>query len=128
LSFLRRQIWDHTLQEAMTLATGDDLVDRATAKLVHNRLVRRKTTSPAGDSAGELVSLRDAETPPDGEPPAKESELDFVAVAFMSLLRIDLASALKFNHVVKSLPNPSKGIVLSMPVCLLRQFVHHVCR
>jgi hypothetical protein len=110
------------------LATGDALVDRATAEWVRNRLVRRKITSPVGDSAGELVSLRQAEAPPDDEPSAEESELDFVAVAFMSLLHIDLASALKFNHVVKSLPNPSKGIVLSMPVCLLRQFVHHVCR
>jgi hypothetical protein len=128
LSFLRRQLWDHTLQGTVMSATGDALVDRATAEWVHNRLVRRKITSPVGDSAGEWVSLRDAESPPDDEPSAEESELDFVAVAFMSLLHIDLASALKFNHVVKCLPNPSKGIVLSMPVCFLRQFVHHVCR
>jgi hypothetical protein len=110
------------------LATGDDPVDRGIARWVENRLLRRKATSPAGDSPGGLLSLRDAETPPEGEPSAEESELVFFAAAFMGILRIDLASALESNPVVKSLPNPSKGTVLSMPVCLLRQFVHHMCR
>jgi hypothetical protein len=44
----------------------------------------------------------------------------------MGLPGLNFESALQLDHVLTALPNQCKGVVLSMPTVLLREFAHHV--
>jgi hypothetical protein len=91
---------------------------------VHERLIRQAVARRPDGFATELVTLRDDSQPSLDEPTPEEGELDFIVVTFMGLL--GLQSALKLNPGLTALPNQCKGVVLSMPTILLREFAHHV--
>jgi hypothetical protein len=57
LSRLRRQICDSTLEGAVMLALGDDLVDRACSRFVHERLIRQAVARTPDGIATERVTL-----------------------------------------------------------------------
>jgi hypothetical protein len=108
------------------LALGDDLVDRACSRFVHERPIRQAVARRPDGFATVRVTLRDDTQPILDEPTPEEGELDFLVVTFMGLLGLNLQSALKLNPVLTALPNQCKGVVLSMPTVLLREFAHHV--
>jgi hypothetical protein len=58
----------------------------------------------------------------------EEGERDFLVVTFMGLLGLNWESALELNHVSTALPKQGKGVVLTMPTVLLREFPHRVCQ